>query len=245
MSDLLLFTGKLSVLILALSAIALGLLWLIQRTQQMKESIEVTSLSDRFHLNASLLRMASASKKERKSLRKEIENFEAKNQKKPVAYVIDFKGDIKASEAENLGEEVNAILAATSEPTEIVLRLESTGGVVHGYGLAAAQILRLRNAGHKVTICVDKVAASGGYMMACVGHQILASPFAILGSVGVIAQIPNFYRLLQKWDVDYREYTAGEFKRTVSLFGQITEKGEEKFKQQIEETHQLFKEFVH
>jgi len=115
---------------------------------------------------------------------------------------------------------------------------------VHGYGLAAAQILRLKEAGLQVTACVDKVAASGGYMMACTAHRILAAPFAIVGSIGVLAQVPNFHRLLKKIDVDYEEVSAGEYKRTVSTLGEITEKGRAKFKEQIEDTHVLFKEFV-
>lgn len=126
----------------------------------------------------------------------------------------------------------------------MVIRLESPGGVVHGYGLAAAQIVRLRDAGFHVTVCVDKVAASGGYMMACVANEIIASPFAILGSIGVVAQIPNFNRLLREKNVDFELYTAGTYKRTVTMFGENTAEGKEKFKQELQETHELFKYFV-
>ena len=132
---------------------------------------------------------------------------------------------------------------ATAED-EVVVKVESPGGLVHSYGYAAAQLIRIRDAKIPLTICVDQVAASGGYLMACVGSKVLAAPFALIGSIGVVAQVPNFYRLLKKHDVDYKEYTAGDYKRTVSLFGEITEKGEAKFKEQLEITHQLFKSFV-
>ena len=127
---------------------------------------------------------------------------------------------------------------------EVVVCVESPGGVVHGYGLAAAQLLRIREHNIPLTVCVDKVAASGGYMMACTGSQILASPFAIIGSIGVLAQVPNFSKLLKKHDIDYQEITAGQYKRTLSLFGDITDEGKEKFTEQIQDTHDLFKDFV-
>jgi serine protease SohB len=139
---------------------------------------------------------------------------------------------------------VTAITAVAGKEDEVVIRLESAGGAVPHYGLAAAQLMRLRDKTIKVTVCIDRIAASGGYMMACVADQILAAPFAIIGSIGVVAQVPNFHRLLKKHDVDFQEMTAGEFKRTVSIFGEITERGRKKFQEELEETHQLFKEFV-
>ncbi|MBC7458087.1 MAG: protease SohB, partial [Bdellovibrionaceae bacterium] len=141
-------------------------------------------------------------------------------------------------------EEVTNLLLIAKVEEEVIINVESPGGIVHGYGLAAAQILRLRDFGLNVTICIDKVAASGGYMMACTAHKIISAPFAIVGSIGVVAQLPNFNRALKKHDIDYKEYTAGDFKRTVSLFGEITEKGEKKFIEQLEATHVLFKNFV-
>ncbi|MGL4684049.1 MAG: protease SohB, partial [Hafnia alvei] len=116
--------------------------------------------------------------------------------------------------------------------------------VVHGYGLAASQLQRLRQAGVRLTVAVDKVAASGGYMMACVADRIVAAPFAIIGSIGVVAQIPNFNRWLKKNDIDVELHTAGEFKRTLTLLGENTEQGREKFREELNETHELFKEFV-
>lgn len=170
---------------------------------------------------------------------------ESKNNQKPYAYVIEFlEGDTKASGVEQFRQEITNLLLIAKKDEEVIINVESPGGIVHGYGLAAAQILRLRDFGLKVTICVDKVAASGGYMMACTGHQIISAPFAILGSIGVVAQVPNFHRVLKKNDIDFNEYTAGDFKRTVSVFGEITEKGEKKFNDQLEATHLLFKNFV-
>ncbi|EGT4952934.1 protease SohB, partial [Cronobacter sakazakii] len=125
------------------------------------------------------------------------------------------------------------------------VRLESPGGVVHGYGLAASQLQRLRERQIPLTIAVDKVAASGGYMMACVANNIVAAPFAIIGSIGVVAQIPNFNRLLKRNDIDIELHTAGQYKRTLTLLGENTEEGREKFREDLNETHHLFKEFVH
>lgn len=160
-------------------------------------------------------------------------------------FVIDFKGDIQASAVNHLREEITLILATTNtEHDKVVVRLESPGGLVHGYGLAAAQLLRLREAGLNVTICVDKVAASGGYMMACIAHQIISAPFAVLGSIGVVAQMPNFNRFLKEHKVDFELFTAGEYKRTVTMFGENTEEDKRKFEEELQQTHELFKHFV-
>jgi len=164
---------------------------------------------------------------------------------RPVTFVLDFEGDLRAAAAEQLREEVSAVLAARREGDDVILRLESPGGIVHGYGLAASQLQRLRDAGMPLTVCVDKVAASGGYMMACVAERIVAAPFAVLGSIGVVAQLPNFHRFLKKHDVDVELLTAGEYKRTLTLFGENTDKGRQKFQEELEETHELFKVFVH
>lgn len=160
-------------------------------------------------------------------------------------YVIDFDGDIHASGVESLREEVTAILATANKTDEVLVRLESPGGLVHSYGLAASQLKRIRDAGLKLTISVDEVAASGGYMMACVADELVAAPFAVLGSIGVVAEVPNFNRLLQKANIDYEQHTAGQYKRTLTMFGQNTTVAREKFKQELEETHELFKTFIH
>jgi len=182
-----------------------------------------------------LLQLAQQLAKEAKIRRKN-------NQK---IFVLDFKGDIQASAVENLREEITLILAtAKAGRDRVVVRLESPGGMVHGYGLAAAQLVRLRDAGFHLTICVDKVAASGGYMMACIANEIITAPFAIVGSIGVVAQVPNFNRLLKEHNVDFELYTAGQYKRTVTMFGENTPEGKAKFEEELQQTHVLFKHFV-
>ena len=172
----------------------------------------------------------------------------AKTNEKPSdkkrVFVLDFHGDIKASACDNLREEISAVLSLATSADEVVVKLESGGGMVHSYGLAASQLARISNKKIPLTVCVDKVAASGGYMMACVADKIIAAPFAVLGSIGVIAQLPNFHKLLKKNNIDYEMFTAGEYKRTVTMFGENTDKGREKFKEDLEDTHVLFKEFV-
>jgi serine protease SohB len=158
--------------------------------------------------------------------------------------VLDFHGDIKASACDNLREEVSALLSQAQPTDEVVVKLESGGGMVHSYGLASSQLARITQKKIPLTVCVDKVAASGGYMMACVADKIIAAPFAIIGSIGVIAQLPNFHKLLKKNDVDFEMFTAGEYKRTVTMFGENTPKGREKFVEDLEDVHVLFKEFV-
>ncbi|WP_105259060.1 protease SohB [Pseudoalteromonas sp. T1lg88] len=179
--------------------------------------------------------------KERKQAAKE----EADKEPKGRLYVIDFKGSMDAHEVESLRQEVSAIISlADKDKDQVLVRLESGGGVVHGYGLGASQLQRLKNAEIKLTVAIDKVAASGGYMMACVADEIIAAPFAIVGSIGVIAQIPNFNKVLKKHDIDYEQITAGQYKRTLTLFGENTDAGREKFREEIEQTHTLFKQFV-
>lgn len=181
---------------------------------------------------------------EQKKAAKEKPEAEAAAQHKKRVFVIDFQGDIKASANDSLREEISAVLTLATPQDEVVVKVESGGGMVHSYGLAASQLVRITNKNIPLTVCVDKVAASGGYMMACVANKIVAAPFAILGSIGVVAQLPNFHRLLKKNDIDFEMYTAGEFKRTVTMFGENTEKGREKFLEDLEDTHVLFKEFV-
>ena len=159
-------------------------------------------------------------------------------------FVLDFDGDIRATAVASLRQEISAILTMAGGGDEVVVRLESGGGVVHGYGLAASQLQRLRERKIPLTVAVDKVAASGGYMMACVADKIIAAPFAIIGSIGVLAQLPNLHRLLKKHDVDFEQLYAGEYKRTLTLFGENTGKAREKMQQELEETHGLFKDYV-
>lgn len=159
-------------------------------------------------------------------------------------FVLRFDGDIRASETEGLRECISAILEVAQKPDEVLVVLESPGGFVQNYGLAASQLQRLRAHDLALTVAIDKCAASGGYMMACVANKILAAPFAVVGSIGVVAQLPNFNKLLKKNDIDYEMHTAGEYKRTITLFGENTDQGREKFQEELEETHGLFKQFI-
>lgn len=208
--------------------------------------LEVEALNERFQAEADALRSLAwddkAWKVERKARKQQAK---AQTSQRPRVYVLQFKGDIVASAVASLRHEISALLAvARAEQDEVVLLLESPGGVVHGYGLAASQLARLRTAGIRLTVCVDKVAASGGYLMACVADEIIAAPFAVIGSIGVVAQIPNIHRLLKRHDIDVDLMTAGEYKRTLTVLGENTEAGRRKFQQDLEETHDLFKGFV-
>lgn len=181
--------------------------------------------------------------KEAKKKRKKSTQEDAEERRKRL-YVLAFDGDLKASATDNLREEISAVLPQVQDGDEMLVKVESPGGLVHGYGLAASQLQRIRSAKVPLTIAVDKVAASGGYMMACVADRIIAAPFAVIGSIGVLAQLPNFHRLLKKNNIDFELLTAGEYKRTLTMFGENTEKGREKFVEELEETHGLFKSFV-
>nr|WP_218573237.1 protease SohB [Pseudomonas sp. L-22-4S-12] len=210
--------------------------------------LDVHKLNDFYKALRERLEHALLDKAELKA-RHKAEAKQAKAEKKagkhkPRVFVLDFDGDIKASATEHLRHEVTALLSMATAQDEVVLRLESGGGMVHGYGLAASQLARIRQAGVPLTVCVDKVAASGGYMMACIGDKVLSAPFAILGSIGVVAQLPNVHRLLKKHDIDFEVLTAGEYKRTLTVFGENTDKGREKFQEDLETTHVLFKNFV-
>jgi serine protease SohB len=165
-------------------------------------------------------------------------------QERPRIFVLDFRGDIRASGGRDLREEVSAVLGAACEGDEVLVRLENSGGLVHEHGFAASQLARLKAQDVKLTVAVDKVAASGGYMMACIADCILAAPFAVLGSIGVIAQLPNAHRLLKEHGVDFELFKGGRYKRTVTLFGENTDEDRQKFQQEIDEAHTLFKQFV-
>jgi len=165
-------------------------------------------------------------------------------ERRPRVFVLEFKGDLKASAVAGLRREITALLTVAEDGDEVVMRLDSGGGLVNEYGLAASQLARLRDRGVRLTVCVDRIAASGGYLMACVADRILAAPFAVVGSIGVVATVPNVRRLLQKHDVEVEQHTAGDYKRTLSLLGENTEQGRAKFKQQLQESHALFKAYV-
>ena len=247
-AELSLFFLKAVIIVVAVGAILILLIQSVMAGRRRhRTGIEVEKLNDRYKSFRSQMQSRLLGKKEFKALsriEKKTSKFEKATPRSARLFVLNFDGDIRATATADLREEVTAILSVAKPGDEVVVKLESGGGLVTAYGLAASQLARLKSASVKLTICVDKVAASGGYMMACVADQILAAPFAVVGSIGVIAQVPNFNRVLKKHDIDYREITAGEFKRTVTVFGEITEPGLQKFKSQIEETHDLFKSFV-
>lgn len=229
-----------------------------------KGHIEVTKLNEKFdHLRESLRdamlddeeykefekaekKRLKEEKAQKKKAAKELQKADAAevSPAKKRVFVLDFYGDIKASGVESLREEISTVLTLAKPTDEVVVKVESGGGMVHSYGLASSQLARITSKNIPLTVCVDKVAASGGYMMACVANKIVAAPFAILGSIGVVAQLPNFHKILKKNDIDYEMFTAGEYKRTVTMFGENTDKGRSKFVEELEDTHVLFKEFV-
>lgn len=221
-----------------------------------KPQLSIEKLNDEFEDNKALVEIEILSKellkqreKEEKKRAKEDKKNKAKGKgvekQPPRVYVLNFDGDIKASEVDTFRESVTTLLqVADPQLDEVLVTLESGGGMVHSYGLASAQLDRIKKAGLHLTVAVDKVAASGGYMMACVADKIIASPFAIVGSIGVVAQLPNFNKLLKKNDIDYEILTAGEYKRTLTMFGENTDKGREKFQADLEDTHELFKSYV-
>jgi len=257
-----LFLAQAVTFVAAILVVAVGLVGLGQRQKsEMREGhIEVRDINEKYrHFGHSIQGVViepdvlKAELKAEKKAEKAKARAAKKKRGKPAApdeqqrkrlYVLDFDGDMKASASDNLREEISAVLPQVQAGDEILVRVESPGGLVHSYGLAASQLQRIRDAGVPLTIAVDKVAASGGYMMACVANRILAAPFAVIGSIGVLAQLPNFHRLLKKNDIDFELFTAGEYKRTVTMFGENTDKGRAKFEEELEETHELFKSFV-
>jgi serine protease SohB len=217
-------------------ALLLAFAGLIALSRKPKPKLEINSLNKLYEETKQ--RMSTEIKNKKAQKKKKVKND------KPSLYVIDFHGDIKATQAEELREAITAILAVADEKDEVVLRLDSPGGAVNSYGLAASQLQRIRDRKIPLTVCIDKMAASGGYLMACVANKIMAAPFAIIGSIGVVAQIPNFNRWLKKNNIDFELLTAGEYKRTLTLFAENTEKGRQKFQEDLEKIHEAFRTYV-
>ena len=213
------------------------------------EGLVVEHLNRRFEDAADELKLAIEGKgrykkvvKARHKERKREDKARAKDESgRPRVFVLDFKGDLRASAAASLREEVSAILRVAKPGEQVLLRLENSGGTVHEHGFAASQLTRLKQHGLKLAVAVDKVAASGGYLMACVADRLVAAPFAIVGSIGVLAQLPNFHRLLEEKGVDFEQIMAGRYKRTLTMFGKNTDEGREKLQQEVEDIHELFK----
>lgn len=243
-----LFAAKVIILFLFILFLLIAFFMLIARAKEKnKERLHIKHLNEKYNQEKELILATTLAKKDYKKFLKERKKTEEKRQsEKPSSkiYVLNFYGDLKASSVANLSEEVTAILNVATSEDEVVLRLESAGGVVHGYGLAAAQLMRIRAREIPLIVTIDKVAASGGYLMACVANKILCAPFAIIGSIGVIVQLPNFHRFLEDNHIDFEQYTAGEFKRTITLFGKNTDEGRKKLQEEIEDVHQLFKNLI-
>ena len=227
-----------------------GELEITNLTEKHKDNVELMEhhLHDETYIKARDKAEKKADKEKaktrEKTVKKAIKEGVLESSREPHLFVLDFHGSIDAKEVTSLREEVTAILAVAKEGDEVLLRLESGGGMVHGYGLASSQLDRIKSAGIPLTIAVDKVAASGGYMMACIADKLVSAPFAVVGSIGVIAQLPNFNKLLERHDIEFEQLTAGEYKRTLTMFGKNTDKAREKFQEELEETHVLFKDFI-
>lgn len=258
-----LFLAKAVTFVLAVIAIIIAIAGAAMKQQHKKGEFDITDLSEQYSETeediihalldkdelkekekADKKQAKEKAKEDKKQAKEQSKSGDDKQERKSHVFVVDFNGSIDAKEVSSLREEVSAILSVAKPEDEVFVRLESGGGMVHGYGLASSQLDRIRKKDIPLTVSVDKVAASGGYMMACVANTIISAPFAIVGSIGVIAQVPNFNKLLKKHDIEFEQFTAGEFKRTVTMFGENTAKGKEKFIEELEETHVLFKNFV-
>jgi serine protease SohB len=234
--------------VVAIVALSVGL----SRREPASGGLTVEKLNDRYRNLRHQLRHALLPRAEwRKEQKQEKRRRKAEEKsRQPGAggrrrvFVLDFKGDIRATAVAALREEISAILGVASTTDEVVVRLENFGGAVHEHGLAASQLMRLRDKGMPLTVIVDKGAASGGYLMACVANRIVAAPFAVIGSIGVIAQVPNFHRLLEARGVDFEQITAGRYKRTVTMFGKNTDEDRAKLRGELEDIHALFKQVV-
>jgi len=251
--DYLTFLAKAATLVLAVVFIVSGIVGAVRQAKASTSTLYVQSLNERFRDHADVLYESMLTPAQLKRHHRERRREEKREQKslklgggkaRSRIFVLDFDGDLEASAVEHLREEISAVLQVAEPEDEILVRLESEGGLVHGYGLAASQLARIRGRGLRLTVAVDKVAASGGYLMACVADRIIAAPFAILGSIGVVAQLPNFHRLLDEHKVDFELHTAGQHKRTLTLFGENTDEARAKFREELDETHALFKSFV-
>ncbi len=248
MFEYLLFLAK-TLTLLAGIAVLLVLGMRVRRFSDRGEHLEITDLNDRYQTLTRALKESSLPRRVFKDFIKSERKRERARDKaaesgRPRLFVIEFNGDIRASEVGALRVLVTTILLEAKQGDEVLVRLDNAGGMVSEHGLAASQLARIRSSDIPLTVAVDKVAASGGYLMAAVANRIIAAPFAILGSIGVLAEAPNFHRLLQRHGVDFELHTAGAFKRTLTLFGENTDEGRQKLREQLEETHRLFKDFV-
>lgn len=249
-----LFLAKSATVVISLLIVFGFVFALAHRDKSEEGKILITDISSELESIQNSFQKETLTKKSYKAMQKE-KKHDAKTHKKKAKkstlppekdrlFVIRFESDIRASGLEEFREIITAILSCTTDKDEVMVVLESGGGFVHSYGLAASQLQRIKAQGISLTVCIDKIAASGGYLMASVANRILAAPFAIVGSIGVVAQIPNFHKLLGKHHIDIEHHTAGEFKRTLTVLGKNTDKGRKKFQEEMEITHTLFKNFL-
>jgi serine protease SohB len=241
-----LFLAKALTAVISLLLLIAGIMALTQKTKE-KNKLNVQRLNHGYDEMRSTLQQTILSKQQAKQAAKQAKQLARQNkttEAKPRIFVLDFDGDVRASAVSGLRHAITALLTVLKAGDEVVVCIESGGGMVHAYGLAASQLQRIKQRGIALTVIIDKVAASGGYLMASVADRILAAPFAIIGSIGVVAQLPNFHRLLKKHHVDFEQITAGEFKRTLTMFGENTEKAKQKFQQELDDIHLIFKQFV-
>lgn len=245
-SNYALFFLKAATLVAAILIAIAGIIAISHKDKSKKLTIK--KLNEKLQETATLLKETLLDKKSfkefEKQQKKSHKQLEKQPEKRKKMFVLHFHGDMRASHVGDLADEITAILTVAEQNDEIVVKIESPGGLVHSYGLAASQLKRIKDQNLRLTVVVDKIAASGGYMMACVADQLICAPFAIIGSIGVVAQLPNFNKLLKHYAIDYELLTAGDYKRTLTLFGENTEEGRQKSQEQIEDTHTLFKEFI-
>mmetsp|Transcript_9058 Transcript_9058/g.12909 ORF Transcript_9058/g.12909 Transcript_9058/m.12909 type:complete len:423 (-) Transcript_9058:25-1293(-) len=191
---------------------------------------------------------------------------EVKKSYNGTSIILELKGlDTMVAQAHDLNDKVSFLLEEhrgkkentnttslnstdqTDSELEVIILLESPGGSAAEYGLAAQQILRLRDEpGIQVTVIVDKVAASGGYMMACTSSpgRLYAAPFAVVGSIGVIGQTVNIHNALESWGVKPLVFRGGKHKAPVGLIGEVSEDGMKTIQKMIDKTHNAFKRHV-
>ncbi|HCU05554.1 MAG: protease SohB [Gammaproteobacteria bacterium GWE2_42_36] len=242
------FLAKATVLVAAILMTIAGIVAIAVKGKT-KEStkIKVKSLNEHYRELAEQLQTEILSKeaiKQLKKKKKDKKKTKSLPHSKPNTFILNFNGDLRATQVQALREEITAILMIAKPQDTVLVKVESAGGVVYGYGLAASELKRIKDRSISLIISVDKIAASGGYMMACVADRIIAAPFAVIGSIGVVAQLPNFHRLLQKHEIDFEQVTAGQYKRTLTLFGKNTEQDRQKVQEEVNEAHALFKEFI-
>ncbi len=249
--DYLLFAAKSLTVVLGI-AIPVVLVFFLRHARQAGDlaDIEVTRINDRvsntaLSLESNLLPPKQFKQKLKQRRKEEKARHNSKDQDaRRRVFVFEFNGDMRASAVDQLREEITAMLSVARPEDEAIVVLESAGGTVHGYGLAASQLARIREREIRLTVVVDRIAASGGYMMACVANEIVAAPFAIIGSIGVVAQFPNFNRFLKKHNIDFEEITAGKYKRTLTMFGENTDEDRTKVQSELNDAHTLFQSFI-